>query len=120
MYLLFLQTEEELKPLFAYSDKDAVLYHNIGIENIKNLILQMLPSSAKIYKHYAGNYKFKDANEGNFYALVRIIDGKVDTVLRIDASLYDSESYYELLNQENNNENRTYKIFKFVGMLDID
>lgn len=119
MYLLFLEDDTSIKPLFAYSDVNVVLSEVVSIDLIKKLLLDRLDKSNKITKHYVGSYKFKDADKGEFYALARVINNHIDDILRIDDNKYEIENYIELLMCENKDENRSYKIFKFNGTVNF-
>lgn len=117
MYLMFLENNNEIKTLFAYSDKDVCLHHCISIDVLRDLLKTLLPETAKVKKLYAGSYSFKDASWGTFYALVRIVNNSADEVLRIADNNYDVCDMCKLLSEENKVEGREYKVFEFSGTL---
>ena len=119
MYLLFAEYQGYVKPLFAYDDKDVVMHKCISIDAISDLVKLLSQNIEKITKHYVSGQHFKNADNGEFYALVKLIDNKVDEVLRVSKSKYEIDDYCDLVTKENKDENRVYTVFKFRGTLDI-
>lgn len=118
MYLTFAQYQDYVRSLIAYDDKDVIMSKCISIDAINTVFKTLSSNIEKITKHYVSEYHFKDADKGEFYALVRLIDNKVDEVLRLSNSKCDIDDYYDLVTEENTDENRFYTIFKFMGTLD--
>lgn len=77
MYLLFAEYQGYVKPLFAYDDKDVVMHKCISIDAISDLVKLLSQSIEKITKHYVSGHHFKNADNGEFYALVKLIDNNV-------------------------------------------
>lgn len=118
MYLLFVEYDERVKPLFAYDDKGIAINKYINIKDLKDQFLNLLPTARSVSKQYFYNYHFEDADRGEFYALVKIENGKVADVLRLSNDLSLINDYYELVKQENTCKERIYEVFEFKGTLD--
>ena len=118
MYLLFAEYQGYVRPLLAYDDKDVVMNKCISVSAICDMCKLLAQNIEKVTKYYVSGYHFKDVDNGEFYALVKLIDNKVDEVLRLSKSKYAIDDYCDLVTKENKDENRVYTVFKFRGTLD--
>lgn len=120
----FTDGEKDIRAIFASEDS---LEDNNCLEQIVQIISSFVSEdrNIKFVKKYLGpdeikgTFINKDTNKPkkSFFVLVRLIDKDVDKVIKISETTYDLNEFCKLLNDENKEENREYRIFECPGEL---
>ena len=108
------ENEVNIEPLFAWNDSS---YENVSLEAIIETLNDVSDKNVSFISRYAGNYKFKDCSRKEIEILVKLVNNKVDEILKTGEKYSYFDEIAKLLNKEVKDENVFYEAYRVRGEL---